>query len=93
MNEEILKIQKEACSADDLYEIKNNFIKSREEAELQNSFWMSALKKNQMLGSKFTSKEDYKKMVENIDAASVKKFAKKLFKKKNTVEVIMNPAE
>jgi hypothetical protein len=32
-------------------------------------------------------------MVENIDAASVKKFAKKLFKKKNTVEFIMNPAE
>lgn len=93
VNEEILNIQKEACNADDLNEIKNNFVKSREEAELQNSFWLSALKKNQMLGSKFTSKDDYKKLVEDIDAASVKKFAKKLFKKMNTVEVIMNPAE
>lgn len=93
VNKEITKIQKETCSEADLTEIKNNFVKSREEAELQNSFWLSALKKNQMLGSKFTSKEDYKKMVEDIDAASVKKFAKKLFKKMDTVEVIMNPAE
>ncbi len=93
VNAEITRIQKEACNAADLTEIKNNFIKSREEAELENSFWMGALKKNQMLGSEFTSKEDYKKLIKDIDAASVKKFAKKLFKKTNTVEVIMNPAE
>ena len=90
---EIAKIQKEACDATDLNEIKNNFIKGREEAELQNSFWMGSIQKNLMLGSKFTSKEDYKKLVEGIDAAAVKKFAKKLFKKVDTVEVIMNPAE
>ena len=93
VNEEITKNQKETCNAADLIEIKNNFIKSREETELKNGFWMSSLKKNQMLGSKVTSKEDYKKLVEEIDAVSVKKFPKKLFKKTNTVEVIMNPAE
>jgi len=91
VGQEIEKIQNESCDAVDLNEIKNNFIKSREEAELKNSFWLGAIKKNQMLGSKFTSKEDYKKLIEGIDAAAVKKFAKKLFKKTNTVEVIMNP--
>jgi len=93
VEEEITRIQKEACNAADLTEIKNNFIKSREEAELQNSFWLSVVQNNLMLGSEFTSKDDYKKLVEGIDAASVKKFAKKLFKKTNLVEVIMNPAE
>ena len=93
VGDEITKIQKESCDLNDLNEIKNNFIKGREESELKNSFWMRALKKNQMFGSKFTSKEDYKKMIKNIDAASIKKFAKKLFKKSNIVEVIMNPSK
>jgi len=91
--DEIAKIQKETCDLDNLNEIKNNFIKSRQESELQNNFWLAGLQKNQMLGSKFTPKEDYIKMVEGIDAASIKKFAKKLFKNTNIVEVIMNPAE
>ncbi len=93
VEEEIAKIQKEACNADDLNEIKNNFVKGREESELKNGFWMGVIKSNLMLGSKFTSKEDYKKIVEGIDAASIEKFAKKLLKKTDIVEIIMNPAE
>ncbi|MCZ4695586.1 hypothetical protein DWB61_12750 [Ancylomarina euxinus] len=89
--EEITRIKNEACDAKDLKEIKNNFIKSRQEAELQNSFWLGVLLENQMVGSKFTSKEEYKILLNSIDADFVKKFAKKLFKKVNTVEVIMNP--
>ncbi|WP_461643493.1 M16 family metallopeptidase [Labilibaculum euxinus] len=91
VKEEIVKIQNEACDAVDLNEIKNNFIKSREEAELQNSFWMSSIQKNLMLGSELTSKEDYIKMIENIDADSIQNFAKEILKNVNTVEVIMNP--
>ena len=93
VEDEIVKIQKEACDATDLSEIKNYFIKGREEAELQNSFWMVAIQNVLMFGSEFTSNEDYKKIVEGIDAASINKFAKKLFKKANIVEVIMNPAK
>lgn len=91
VNEEIVKIQNEDCDAIDLNEIKNNFSKSREEAELQNSFWMSSIQKNLMLGSKLTSKEDYKKLIESIDAKAIHKFAKTILKNVNTVEVIMNP--
>ncbi len=91
VKEEIVKIQNEACDAVDLNEIKNNFIKSREEAELQNSFWMSSIQNNLMLGSKLTSKEDYIKLIENIDANSIQKFVKEILKNVNTVEVIMNP--
>ena len=91
VKEEIVKIQNEACDAIDLNEIKNNFSKGREEAELQNSFWMSSIQKNLMLGSKLTSKEDYLKMIENINAKAIHKFAKEIFKNVDTVEVIMNP--
>lgn len=91
VKEEIAKIKKENCDAIDLNEIKNNFVKSREEAELQNSFWMSSIRKNLMLGSKFTSMEEYKKLVESIDAKEIKDFTKRYFKDLNIVEVIMNP--
>lgn len=91
VHEEIAKIEVESCDANDLIEIKNNFKKSREESELQNGFWMRSLKSNLMTGTKFTNKEDYKKLVDSIDARSIQAFAKKIFKEVNTVEVIMNP--
>jgi zinc protease len=91
VDEEIVKIQNEACDAVDLNEIKNNFSKSREEAELQNSFWMSSIQNNLMLGSALTPMDDYKKLIESIDAKAIQKFAKEILKNVNTVEVIMNP--
>jgi len=91
VREEIANIKEKSCDADDLIEIKNNFKKSREESELQNGFWMGSLKSNLMTGTKFTNKEDYKKLVDSIDAKSIQAFSKKIFKEVNTVEVIMNP--
>ena len=91
VEEEIVRIQKEECNAADLVEIKNNYIKNREESELKNGFWMRVIQNNLMLGSEFTSKDDYNKIVNNINAKAIQKFAKGLLKKVDTVEVIMNP--
>ncbi len=88
---ELLKIQEEDCCLEDLNEIKNNFIKGREESELQNRFWMSVIKNNLMLGSDYKSTEDYVKAVEAVDTEAIKKFAKKLFSKADIIKVIMNP--
>ena len=91
VRDEITKITTKSCEATDLIEIKNNFLKSRDEAELQDSFWMSTLYSNQMKGARIINKEEYKKIVNNIDAKSIKKLAKQIFKKADIVEVIMNP--
>jgi len=91
VNQEIESIKTELCNADDLTEIKNNYLKNREEAELNNSFWMQSLKSNLMMGTKFTNKEDYSNLINSIDSKMVKKFAKKHLKNVDIVEVVMNP--
>jgi len=91
VKEEITKLTKESCNADDLTEIKNNFIKNREEQELQNYFWMNALENKLMENENFTNKEKYNQLVNSIDSKAILKFAKKILKEANRVEVIMNP--
>ncbi|WP_421918847.1 M16 family metallopeptidase [Marinifilum sp.] len=75
----------------DLEEIKSNYIKNRAEAEKQNSFWLSVIQSSLMNNEPITNTEEYIKLVKSINARSVKEFAKKLFKKYDSVEVVMNP--
>ncbi len=77
----------------DLEEIKKNYIKSREESEEQNGFWASVIQSSLMYDEPITDREGYNEIVNNIDADSVKKFAKKLFKNYDSVNVVMKPKE
>jgi zinc protease len=91
--EEIDRISKKPCSATDLEEIKKNYIKNRAEAEKQNNFWLSVIQSSLMNNEDLTSKEDYNKLVNSISVKDIQKFAKKLFKNTDSIEVIMNPKE
>jgi zinc protease len=75
----------------DLEEIKKNYIKNRAEAVKQNNFWLSVIQSSLMNNEAITNTEDYNKLVNGISAKKVKEFAKKLFKKYDSVEVVMNP--
>jgi zinc protease len=75
----------------DLEEIKKNYIKNRAEAEKQNNFWLSVIQSSLMNNEAITNTEDYNKLVNNISSKKVKEFANKLFKKYDSVEVVMNP--
>jgi len=91
--EEIEKLSNKPCKLDDLEEIKKNYIKNRAEAEKKNNFWLSVIKSSLMNKEAITSAEEYNTLVKEIDAKSIQKFAKKLFKSTDSVEVVMNPKE
>lgn len=88
--EEIDRLKK-TVKADDLEEIKKNYIKNREEAVKENSFWMNVIESSLMYNETITSTKDYVKLVNSINVKEVKKFANKFFKNYDTVEVVMNP--
>eukprot|EP01029_Cantina_marsupialis_P032255 TRINITY_DN966_c1_g3_i1.p2 TRINITY_DN966_c1_g3~~TRINITY_DN966_c1_g3_i1.p2 ORF type:complete len:935 (-),score=155.99 TRINITY_DN966_c1_g3_i1:15366-18170(-) len=90
---EIEKLAKAPCKLDDLEEIKKNYIKNRTEAEKKNNFWLSVIQSSLMNNENITSIEDYNKLVNSINVKSIQKFAKKLFKNTDSVEVVMNPLE
>jgi zinc protease len=75
----------------DLDEIKKNYIKNRAEAEKENSFWLSVINGSLMNNEPITNTKEYNELVKSINSKKVKEFAKKLFKKYDSVEVVMNP--
>ena len=78
-------------SEDDLVEIKKNYIKNREQSEKTNVFWLQVIHGSLTNNEPVTNTEGYNKLVNDIDANKIKKFANKLFKDYNLVEVVMNP--
>lgn len=91
--QEIDSLVNNGVKLDDLNEIKKNYLKSREESENKNSFWLSVIQSSLMNDEPITNTEGYNKIVNDIDAKSVQKFAKKLFKGYDTVKVVMVPSK
>ncbi|MGQ1785457.1 M16 family metallopeptidase [Saccharicrinis sp. GN24d3] len=91
MKDEITNMVKNGIKIDDLNEIKKNYIKSREESVEQNSFWLSVIQGSLMNEEPITDTEGFNKMVNDITAKRVQKFAKKLFKGYDSVEAAMLP--
>ncbi len=91
MKDEIDNMLKNGVNEDNLEELKNNKIKSRQESENQNGFWLGSIRSSLMNDEAFADVEGYNQLVEGMNAKSVQKFAKKLFKNPDTVEVVMVP--
>ncbi len=91
MKDEIENMLKNGVDEEDLKEIKKSNLKNREEAEHQNSFWMNVIQGSLMNDEPITDTEGYNKMVESMSAKSVQKFARKLFKDTDIIEVVMVP--
>ncbi len=88
---EINNLVKNGIEVDDLNEIKENFMKRRAEAEDQNSFWLSVIEGSLINKEPIANTEEYNQIIKDIDAKSIQKFAKRVFKKYDSVEVIMKP--
>ena len=91
MKEEIDLMVKNGVKLDDLNEIKKNYLKNREESVEQNSFWLSVIQGSLTNEEPITHTEGFNKLVNDITAKSVQKFAKKLFKNYDSIEVVMVP--
>ncbi len=91
MKNEIDNLVKNGVNVDDLKEIKQNYLKSREESENKNGFWLSVIQGSLVNNEPITDTEGFNKIVNELSPKSVQKFAKKLFKGYDSVEVIMIP--
>ncbi len=90
---EIDKLVKEGVNADDLKEIQKNNIKSREEAEHENSFWLSVLYGSLINEEPIADTQSYNELINSMTPKSVQKFAKKWFKNYDSIEVVMSPVK
>ncbi len=93
VKKEITNLIKNGPDTDDLKEIKENFIVSRENQENNNSFWLSVIQSSLINDEPISDNDAYTAIVNGINAKTITKYAKHLFKKYDTVEVVMNPEE
>ncbi len=91
MKNEIDNLVKNGVKVDDLEEIKKSYLKSREESENENSFWLSVIQGSLINDEPITNTEGFNKIVNDLSAKSVQKYAKKFFKGYDSVEVVMVP--
>lgn len=75
----------------ELMNVKQNMLKMRKEQEITNRFWQGNLVHSLMSGEVILSSQEYSRMVEEISEKQLKKFAKRIFRKADTIKVIMSP--
>lgn len=88
---EFNKILNDGPTEVDLSKAKEYFLKSRQESLRENRFWSSAIREYYSNGIDIVN--GYENFVKGLNVQSVQKAAKSLFKKPNTLEIIMSPAE
>ncbi|MCW3807567.1 M16 family metallopeptidase [Plebeiibacterium marinum] len=91
LKSEIENLVNNGVNTDDLNEIKKSYIKSRQESEDKNNFWLSVIQGSLMNEEPIATTDEYNKIIEGLSEKSVQKFAKKLFKGYDSVEVVMVP--
>jgi zinc protease len=93
VQDEIEKLVNEGVDSNDLVEVKENYINSREEQSKQNNFWLSVLKNSEINNEPVASNEAYEAMVKGIKGEELQDFAREMFKNPDTVKVVMLPKE
>lgn len=91
LKEEIEGLVKNGPIASDMQEIKQSYIKRRDELEHQNAYWLGAIHNVVVREQPMVDQSEYTEIVNGISAADIQKFAKQFFKKYDAVEAIMLP--
>ena len=84
---ELDHIAKVGPSAENLAKVKENMIKKLSENKNENGYWLGAI--YEKLYSNTDIVTNYEETVKSITADDIKKFANKLFKQNNKIEVVM----
>lgn len=88
---EINQIKDNGPDATDLQDVKSSLIKLRKEQLDKNGFWLGQIQNSQMTGLNYLDLEAYTQLVNSIDEKMIQKTLKKMLKKPEVVEVLMNP--
>ncbi len=91
VHDEIAKIIKNGPTEEDLKKTKDYFLKEFNENHKKNRFWLSIIRNKEVDGYDYIGGTEYEDIIKSMSVKSCKKMFKKLLKKSNTIEVIMNP--
>ena len=85
------KLQKEAPTEEEMNKVISNMEKSREQSKNHNKYWMNALYSYYVTGINTAAPKNYEDILSKITAKDIQKFAQKLFKGADVIDVIFTP--
>lgn len=88
--DEVVRLQKVVNEAD-LHEIKQAFIKNKEERQEENGYWLNAISAYLRKDTKILSTEEYRSLVNKITTDDIKQAAQIILEKADIVEGVLNP--
>lgn len=84
---ELETLQREAPTAEELHKVVSNMLKGYEQSKPHNSYWMNALVGYYTTGINTTDPKNYEDILNKITPKDIQKFAKKLFKGADIVDM------
>jgi zinc protease len=91
--DEMSRIRKNGPAMEDLYKVKETFIRERETMIRENSYWLSALQNLFLNGDRLMTLDEYKAFVNSFTVKDIKKIADKYLDTEHYVKVTLTPAE
>ena len=85
------KLQKEAPTEEEMNKVISNMEKSREQSKNHNKYWMNAIYSYYVTGINTAAPKNYEDILSKITAKDIQKFAQKLFKGADVIDVIFTP--
>ena len=85
------KLQKEAPTEEEMNKVISNMEKSREQSKNHNKYWMNAIYSYYVTGINTADPKNYEDILSKITAKDIQKFAQKLFKGADVIDVIFTP--
>lgn len=91
--DEMSRIRKNGPAMEDLYKVKETFIRERETMIRENSYWLSTLQNLFLNGDRLMTLDEYKAFVNSFTVKDIKKIADKYLDTEHYVKVTLTPAE
>ena len=88
---EIDKLQKEGPTREEVDVLVAGIKKNSEQAKAHNAYWMSALRTYYLRGEDITAPKNFDKIIDNITPKNIQKFAKRIFKGADVVDLMFVP--
>ncbi|MDY4043570.1 MAG: insulinase family protein [Marinifilaceae bacterium] len=88
---DVEKLMQEGPTQEEIDKVIVTLKKNREQAKPHNSYWLSALTTYYISGIDITDPKNFDKIIDKITTKDVQKFAQKMFKDADIVDIIFQP--
>ncbi len=85
------KIMKEGVTEEEISKVTSNMLKELDQFKPHNDYWMTVLSNYYKAGIDISDPANYEDILNNMKPKDIQKFAKKFFKKANTLDIMFVP--